>query len=561
MPPPYLSVEAASRSVFSVGKPPANQFTREFVRRILLLVALFVVELIGLTVWLDNDRLASAPGLTRVVALWGPWILRGAVGFAGIFATFVYLGKRAAIEQISSLLQKTPVRVSFLAAHFIAIAAFAGISSVLYGSHPTSLLASLTAAAWLGTGLLSIALGGIAFMPLPLWIRLIRDSGYLWLYALVSIGLACLAGDLSRTEWQPTSKFTFFLTQAMLTPFVSKVVSNPSLMILGTPRFEVEIAPQCSGYEGVGLMLIFGILWLWFFRKESRFPHALTLIPAGMTIIYLLNAARLAALIMIGDAGFERIALGGFHSQAGWIAFNCVAVGFCIAARQVRWISKERTPEPVPDIPASNPAAAYLFPFIAILAAGMVSRAGTADFEWLYPLRFIAAIGTIWAFRRSYAALDWRCGFTAPAIGIVVLLIWIGADRFAGVKTEATPVALASASYFARNSWILIRILAAVITVPIAEELAFRGFLIRRIMSADFDTLPPRQYTMVAVAVSSLAFGLLHGQQWLAGIVAGLLYAWAFLRRGRIGDAVVAHATTNALLAVYVLRFQQWHLW
>jgi exosortase E/protease (VPEID-CTERM system) len=560
LPLPYLSVEATGGSFGSAGKPVAVPFARDFVRRVLLLVALFVVELIGLTVWLDNDRLANATGLTRFVALWGPWILRGAVGFAGIFATFVYLANRSAIEQISSLLHKTPIRGRILLAHFIAIAAFAGVSALLYSNH-SSPLADLTAVAWLSTGLLSIALGGIALIPLPLWIKLIRDSGFLWIYALVAICLACVAGNLSRTEWQPTSKFTFFLTQAMLTPFVSKVVSIPSTMILGTPRFEVEIAPQCSGYEGVGLMLIFGILWLWFFRKECRFPHALSLIPAGMILIYLLNAARLAALIMIGDAGFDRVALGGFHSQAGWIAFNCVAVGFCIAARHVRWISKERAPEKTADLSSANPAAAYLFPFIAILAAGMVSRAGTADFEWLYPLRFVAAIATIWIFRRSYAALDWRCGFAAPTIGIVVLLIWIGADRFAGVKTEATPAALASASYLARIGWILARTLAAIITVPIAEELAFRGFLIRRLMSADFDSLPPRQYTMFAVAVSSLAFGLLHGQQWLAGIVAGLFYAWAYLRKGRIGHAVVAHATTNALLAVYVLRFQQWHLW
>lgn len=33
------------------------------------------------------------------------------------------------------------------------------------------------------------------------------------------------------------------------------------------------------------------------------------------------------------------------------------------------------------------------------------------------------------------------------------------------------------------------------------------------------------------------------------------------LRRGRIGDAVLAHATTNALLAAYVLVFHQWQLW
>jgi len=112
-----------------------------------------------------------------------------------------------------------------------------------------------------------------------------------------------------------------------------------------------------------------------------------------------------------------------------------------------------------------------------------------------------------------------------------------------------------------RISWLVFRTAAAVITVPIAEELAFRGFLIRRLSSADFESLNPRHYTYIAVLVSSIAFGLLHGDRWLAGTVAGLIYAAAFLRRGRIGDAVVAHAITNALLAAWVLVGGNWDLW
>ena len=99
------------------------------------------------------------------------------------------------------------------------------------------------------------------------------------------------------------------------------------------------------------------------------------------------------------------------------------------------------------------------------------------------------------------------------------------------------------------------------VTVPIAEELAFRGFLIRRLISPDFESIAFRTFTSISLVASSLAFGLLHGRLWLAGALAGLIYAFALLRRGRMGDAVVAHATTNALLAAWVLCFNQWHLW
>ena len=33
------------------------------------------------------------------------------------------------------------------------------------------------------------------------------------------------------------------------------------------------------------------------------------------------------------------------------------------------------------------------------------------------------------------------------------------------------------------------------------------------------------------------------------------------MKSGRIGESVVAHATTNALLGAYVFMFDQWQLW
>jgi CAAX prenyl protease-like protein len=112
-----------------------------------------------------------------------------------------------------------------------------------------------------------------------------------------------------------------------------------------------------------------------------------------------------------------------------------------------------------------------------------------------------------------------------------------------------------------RMTWIAIRVLAATVTVPIAEELAFRGFLMRRLISQDFESVPWKRFTWFSLLASSALFGALHGGLWFAGILAGLLYSFAVIRRGRIGEAIAAHATTNALLAVYVLASGQWHLW
>jgi CAAX prenyl protease-like protein len=151
-------------------------------------------------------------------------------------------------------------------------------------------------------------------------------------------------------------------------------------------------------------------------------------------------------------------------------------------------------------------------------------------------------------------------------IGVGVFVIWIAFDWVARIRGQGQgtdpgmPLAL-TASPVIRLLWIACRVTAAVVTVPIAEELAFRGFLMRRFISSDFESISFQNTTWFALLASSIAFGLLHGGQWIPGILAGILFGVLVKRRGRIGDAVVAHATANALLAAYVLSYSQWHLW
>jgi CAAX prenyl protease-like protein len=59
---------------------------------------------------------------------------------------------------------------------------------------------------------------------------------------------------------------------------------------------------------------------------------------------------------------------------------------------------------------------------------------------------------------------------------------------------------------------------------------------------------------------SAALFGLMH-RDVLAGAAVGVLYGLAARRHGQLADAVVAHAVTNALLAVTVLATGRWALW
>ena len=495
----------------------------------------------------------------------GQSLARALVAFLFLMLALVYykLGNR--ISDLSRELDGPLVAWEFLAGHVCSMAVFLTLNL-----HPGLLRfpAALLWVAWIASGLLGIALAAFAFAPPRFWLTLVRAAGPFWIVAGVGSVVAWrMVGPFGEvwynSGWPELTDSTFALATLLLRPFFSDLISDRAKILLGTPKFAVTIGGACSGLEGGGLMLVFGIGWLWFLRREFRFPQALLLIPAGLAVMWLSNGVRIAALILIGNAGAPGIAMGGFHSQAGWISFNVVALGVVVASGRVAWWSRRPPHVPVSGPVVRNPAAAYLAPFLLVLASAMVSRAASSEFEWLYPLRFFAAAAILWHFRSRYAGLSWRCNWRAPAAGALVFLLWISLDALHPPPADngMSAAILDVSPLLARITWLSFRTLAAVVTVPIVEELAFRGFLIRRLMANDFESLDPRQFTWFAVLVSSLVFGLLHGDRWIAGSIAGLIYAGVMLRRGSIGDAVAAHATTNALIAFAVLVGGKWNLW
>ena len=61
-------------------------------------------------------------------------------------------------------------------------------------------------------------------------------------------------------------------------------------------------------------------------------------------------------------------------------------------------------------------------------------------------------------------------------------------------------------------------------------------------------------------AWSPRLFGAEH-EQWLAGLICGALYNGLLYRTKNLTDCAVAHATSNALLAAWVLVRGDWGFW
>ncbi len=211
---------------------------------------------------------------------------------------------------------------------------------------------------WIGSGAGTLGLWMLAALPPASWWRLARAR---WgtLLAIATAGVAAmLLGRWTSSLWGSFHGSTFWAVRDVLGLFYRDVLCQPGEFVLGTDRFEVEISAQCSGFEGIGLIWVFLGVFCWWSRAELRFPQAFLLFPMGTLLSWSANVLRIAGLIAVGDLGWPEVAVGGFHSQAGWLAFNGIGLGLVVLARHGRLFSRVEAREEHEHEPAAtvNPA-------------------------------------------------------------------------------------------------------------------------------------------------------------------------------------------------------------
>jgi exosortase E/protease (VPEID-CTERM system) len=521
--------------------------------RAAILCGLFFIEKFFLIQFVDLERADAALGMGEHLRVAQHFGFRFIVAFVAALSVFAFARGR---PERSLTPQMVYFRPAWIAAHFALIGCLAWLSSQLFPPISPSIPFAAVIGLWLACAVGAVFCAFVATAQFALWLNAARALGSIWFYSVAAALAAATAIPLSQELWPPAAAATFDLVRIILLPILPGLSADPARLVLGTQRFAVAISEFCSGLEGMSLILVFMIAWLWYFRKEYRFPRALLLIPLGVTLMFALNAVRIAVLVLIGNAGYYEVAEYGFHSQAGWIAFNGVAVGIAFWTRHSRWLNRSEKP-PLEGNQSDNPTAVFLMPLLTILAAGMLSHSLSGKFEWFYPLRLFACLAVIVIYRHRLAALDWRWSWRGPLLGIGVFLIWIIGVHFLA-PDQGMPEPLAAASPWLRWSWIVCRVAGSVLTVPLAEELAYRGFLMRRLQSRDFDSLAYERVGWFAIAASAVLFGAAHGALWLPGCVAGFAYGWIVRRQGRLGEAVTAHMMTNFLVAAVALGSGNW---
>jgi exosortase E/protease (VPEID-CTERM system) len=537
------------------------------VGRLYLIAAILALELMVRWPLVAHPDLAQAATVPAIVA----------------YALFLGLGQ-ARLREIKESLR---FGWALFVGHAVCFAAYAaGTVAVVRG---TATPAPLFLVGLGCVHLAAVVLLGLACVPAHAWVEMVRRNGAIGAWACAGGLAAWLARSPLENLWKGAASWpvrwlqgiTYSSVRALLGWWLPDVTGDPANFTVGAGHFVAQVNDVCSGVEGLGLVLIFTGLWLWFFRREIRFPRAMLLVPLALATMWALNVVRIAVLVVLGVRWNSDAALYAFHSEAGWIAFTAVALGFSLAMLRVPWMRRDGmlgdALDPggeVADASAGGAAGtkeaaatpAYLVPFLAIIAASYASRllggGAGAGFESLYWLRFAAAATALWVFREELRKLDWRFGWRGPAVGAAVFAVWVAPEMWGHTPAASgLGAALAALPAWERLGWLTVRVTAAVITVPIAEELAFRGYLARRLMDREFDQVAFRNLGVVPIVVSSMAFGAMHGAQWVVGIVAGMAYAFVVKRTGRFGEAVAAHATSNLLLAAWVLGRGDWGMW
>lgn len=522
--------------------------------------ALLLTEYLFISLIFDAAAWMQVEGPLRVLGHLGEVATVGAVA---VFATLLLRG-RVLLEALHAQHRPQPLarRALWALLHLLSYPVLVYTTSRVFAVPDPERVTALGIALWLMSAAVSVTTLLLVLAPWPslraLAPRVMPALGIGLLAGLTAFGF----GQLSSALWGPMGEATLSAVHFLLVRFASDVHVDYATYTIGTESFSVIVAPVCSGFEGIGLIVVFLGGYMALNRKDIRFPRALWLLPLAVLTVWLANVARIVILILIGSHGAPQIALGGFHSKAGWVFFCMVALGFAAWLRSADAFRVRHASEAarVEDDDARATAAAYLLPELALLGTSLVTGLFVHDIDWFYGARIVAAVAAMWLLRARLAPLVQRPSLESVAIGVAVFVVWYALTEHQSEAGDHLRERVMALGQPLAALWIATRIIGSVLIVPIAEELAFRGYLLRRIISPDFDRVPFDKLTWPALVVSSLAFGLLHAD-WIAATLAGVAYAVAQRRRGKLADAATAHAVTNALVALDVLVLGAWAQW
>jgi CAAX prenyl protease-like protein len=216
-----------------------------------------------------------------------------------------------------------------------------------------------------------------------------------------------------------------------------------------------------------------------------------------------------------------------------------------------------------------NDPAPFVAPFVVFALFLVAGQLTGADPLLVYPIQTVVCGWLLIGARASYPwkPFGWRAAAEGVLAGVLVLAIWVAPQallhlppRIAGGFNPAPLLSGRPAWFYPAT--IFLRFLRLAVVVPWLEEVFWRGFLLRRLVTEDFQDVPFGTFTPRSFGIVCAGFMLEHAMaDWPAALLAGAIYNIVAIRTRSLPACILAHAVTNLLLGFYVMRTQQWGFW
>ena len=486
-------------------------------------------------------------------------LLKWLITAAAIFSLFVFKN----FVRIDLILNENRSRKRYLwiiPSHLICYAVFFVLTTVVFSgaSNPSDILI----ANWIAISLLTLVTFLLLISPARNLCKLFLEQKTTILVSVLGGGVVLALSYLSRHLWEPLSGFTMHSSYLLLNIIYDQPFMAVQEKLLGANDFVVHIAPVCSGLDGMALAVVITSAYLYFSRSYLSFPSALALIPISALLALMFNVVRVTMLISIGASFSEEIAVEGFHSVAGWISSVLVTLLIIFVFSSWKYFqsnAQKDSDEPAELSKEASLATAILVPFVLFLAVHQVTQIFNGDFEYLYPIKVLFGFGALAFFFSRYQLKLPKSIIEPVLLGVFAAILWIFAVPANAEANQIFQERLFQIPIWAIALWICFRTLGFLVFAPIAEELVFRCYLLNRISGEALKTDGKIAFSVLAFFTSSILFGLLHGD-WLAGSLAGAVFAIARYRSETVASPILAHASANAFVGIWAIATKNWIL-
>jgi len=222
------------------------------------------------------------------------------------------------------------------------------------------------------------------------------------------------------------------------------------------------------------------------------------------------------------------------------------------------------------DLAYISPMAVFLV-FVWLGTSETVKHFVPAAYPISYLARTVLVAALLFLLRRHYTKIRWDYWWLGVIVGVIGIFQWVPMQLWLqnhfSFFSPPPPEQVFNpyrdiASDNLRVAFIGLRILGAVLVVPVMEELFWRDYLWRYVLAPNnFKLAAVGEWAWAPFLIVSGAFAAPHGNWWLTAIVWALMIGALLAYTKSLGACIIAHAVTNLLLAAYVLRWQDWAFW